>query len=252
MPVLPTVSVVTPCYNAASTIERCIDAVWQQRAHVLEHVVVDAGSTDGSLELLQGLAASRPDFMVLDSRPDRGISHGFNRGIALAKGDWIGISNADDWYTDNIIKQLRPIMHSGEAILHGRLRQHDPETQSVRDVGKINYRPEKHFTPLRTMPAQHPTCFVPRPVYDRVGGYDENYSVAMDYDFLQRAHLAGVPFVYTSDVVANFTRGGASANAPTVAALEMMTSQMLHQRRVVVPLVRYFMKRVQLARRQLG
>lgn len=250
---LPTVSIVTPSFNSASTIERCIDAVWAQRDQVLEHVVVDAGSTDGTVDILSKLAAERPDFLRIDVRRDRGISHGFNRGLDMARGEWIGIVNADDWYADSIIAELRPVMQqAGEAILHGRLRQHDPETGQSREVGKLAYDPAKHFEPLRKMPAQHPTCFVPRTVYDRVGGFSENFRIAMDYDFLQRAHLAGVPFTYVPKVITNFSLGGVSTQTPLAAAREMFASQVLHQKQVLVPLMRYLGKRLEIARKRLS
>lgn len=246
---LPTVSIVTPSFNSVSTIERCIEAVWAQRDQVLEHVVVDAGSTDGTVDILEKLAAERPTFLRIDVRPDRGISHGFNRGLDMARGTWIGIVNADDWYVDGVLALLRPMMLAGETILHGRLRQHDPETGQSRDVGKLKYDPAKHFDPLRKMPAQHPTCFVPRTVYDRVGGFSESFRIAMDYDFLQRAHLAGVSFTYVPEVITNFSIGGVSTQAPLAAAREMFASQVLHQKQVLVPLVHYLGKRLEIFRK---
>ena len=246
---LPTVSIVTRCFNAAQTIGRCLDSVWRQRDAVLEHIVVDASSTDGTVDILEGMAAERGDFMVVESRPDRGIAHGFNRGIALARGEWIGIVNADDWYEDGAVSRLRPVMAQGDAILHGRIRQHDSRTGTVREVGKLHYDPKRHFRPLPAMAAQHPTCFVPRAVYERVGGYAEGFRIAMDFDFLQRAHLAGVAFTYLPEVITNFSRHGASGQDPARATREMLASQILHQRAVLRPLAWYLGKRLRLALR---
>ena len=89
----PTISIVTPCLNAAATIGRTLDSVASQGYLGVEHVVVDGGSTDGTLELL----AQFPEVKVI-SEPDEGLSDAVNKGIALASGELVGWLNADDWY----------------------------------------------------------------------------------------------------------------------------------------------------------
>lgn len=238
---LPTVSIVTPVLNGAQTLARCLDSVAAQGDAVLEHVVVDGGSTDGGLDLVRERASRPGSRLVWSTGRDRGIADAFNKGVAACRGDWIGILNADDWYEAGIVERLRPLM-TAEAILHGRLRQHDPDTGQAREVGRLDYDPEIDFQPLKRMPAQHPTCFVPKSVYDRVGPFDTGFRLAMDYDWLLRAHLAGVPFVYRPDVIVNFARGGASGQDPRRAAREVLASQILHRGVVLVPLLIYLGK----------
>ena len=126
-----------------------------------------------------------------------------------------------------------------EVILHGRMRLHDPDSGASRETNARGYRLEKHFRPLEKMPAQHPTCFVPRSVYQRVGTFNTAFRLAMDYEFLLRAHLAGVPFEYQHVVVANFARKGASGQDPLAAMREVLVAQILHRNEVLDPVRQY-------------
>ncbi len=235
---IPSVSIVTPVFNCAATIERCLDSVWSQHEYLLEHFVVDAGSTDGTVEVLERYAALHPDFLFFSSEPDRGIADGFNKGIRASKGDWIGILNADDWYEDNALAKLIPYMDR-DAILHGRSRLHEPKTGAARESGTLDYDPARHFRPMEKMPAQWPTCFIPRSIYEGVGLYSTEFRLAMDYEFFLRAHLAGVEFRYLPEVIANFTLGGASGQDRNSARREMALAQMLHRREIWGPLRLY-------------
>src|SRR4029453_6680561 len=89
-------SIVTPCLNAVKTLEATLESVAVQDYPLVEHIVVDGGSTDGTLALLR----SRPDVRWI-SEPDEGLSDAVNKGIAMATGDLIGWLNADDLYHSN-------------------------------------------------------------------------------------------------------------------------------------------------------
>lgn len=232
------VSIITAVLNSVGTIERCLNSVWHQRQYVLEHIVVDGGSNDGTVDILKRHADRRPGFLHLTSEPDRGIADAFNKGIQAARGEWIGILNADDWYEDGALAKLAALMDR-DVILHGRMRLHDPSTGAHRESGTLNYDPARHFRPLESMPAQHPTCFVRRSVYQRVGLFNTEFRVAMDYEFLLRAHLAGVKFHYLPEVITNFTLGGASAQDRVSARREVVLAQMLHRREIWGPLRLY-------------
>jgi len=230
----PRVSIITVVLNGVGTIERCLDSVWRQREHVLEHIVVDGGSHDGTVDILSRHAAQQPGFLHFTSEPDQGIADGFNKGIQRVQGDWVGLLNADDWYEDGALAMLAAHMDR-DVILHGRMRLHDPETGASRESGRLDYDPARHFRPLETMPAQHPTCFVPRSVYQRVGSFNTDFHLAMDYEFLLRAHLDGVEFHYLPEVITNFNVSGASAQGGSAARREMMEAQILHLREVWGP-----------------
>jgi glycosyltransferase involved in cell wall biosynthesis len=224
----PRISIVTVVLNGGGTIERCLDSVWCQREHVLEHIVVDGGSTDGTVDVLERRVAEQSGFLSFTSEPDQGIADSFNKGIRRVHGDWVGLLNADDWYEDGALAMVAAHMDR-EVVLHGRMRLHDPQTGASRESGRLDYDPSRHFRPLETMPAQHPTCFVPGSVYQRIGLFNTEFRLAMDYEFLLRAHLGGVEFQYLPEVITNFDVSGASAQRGNAARREMMAAQILHR-----------------------
>lgn len=242
---LPCVSVVTPVLNGADTLERNLESVWRARRWVAEHIIQDGGSSDGTRDILESWQEKTDGFVKPVSEPDDGIADGFNRGInrALKKGGskWISILNADDWYDENAFDHLEPLFHLNFTILHGMIRQHRPDG-TTRVVGKADYDPERHFRPLKTMPAQHPTCFVAKDVYEKVGAFDKRFAIAMDYDFLLRAHLAGAHFHYVPHVITNFTVGGKSSEDPLLAAREVMQSKIENLHQTVAPRLWYLGK----------
>lgn len=221
----PRISVVTPVLNAAASLERNLESVWRARHWVCEHIIQDGGSTDGSRDILEHWRDKTGGFVSPRFEEDSGIADGFNRGIRRASGQWVAIQNADDWYDDEAFHHVEPYLDEPLTILHGMLRQHRHDG-SVREVGKRPYDPERHFRPRRTMPAQHPTCIIGRDVYDKVGPYDTRYSIAMDYDFLLRAHLSGVKFTYIPEVISNFSTSGLSSVNPLQGWREMLDSKL--------------------------
>ena len=190
--------------------------MWNLRDGFLEHIIHDSGS-------------------------EGGIGDAFNRGVARASGDWAGILNADDWYTEATFNHIAPHLDRQFTILHGMIRQHRLDG-STRVTGKRNHDPKHHFRSLKTMPAQHPTCFVHRRVYEQVGQFDTACSIAMDYDFLLRAHLANAEFIYIPEVITNFTVGRASSVMPLVGMREMWQSKKLYTGQIIRPTLWYFLQ----------
>ena len=228
----PTISIVTPVRNAASTLSRCLDAVRSQSAMVLEHIVVDGHSIDGSREILR---AREDGFVKVIDAPPRGIADAFNVGIGATRGDVIGIVAADDWYEPGAMAAIASSFNDEETILHGRVRLHDGPPIPPRVSPERAYDIARDFRPLERMPAQHPSCFVPRSVYARVGFFSTGFRLAMDYEFLLRCHLAGIAFRFIEEVIVNHATGGASSLDPRGARREVLAAQILHARRVTKP-----------------
>ena len=96
---LPTITVVTPSFNAAATIDETLRSVREQDYPHVEHVVVDGGSTDGTVDILD-----RAEGVCYVSEPDRGLSHAMNKGVAMASGSIVGWLNADDVYLPGALR----------------------------------------------------------------------------------------------------------------------------------------------------
>src|SRR5437870_3848405 len=97
------VSVITPCFNSAKTLRRTIESVNIQSHNEIEHIFVDGGSSDGSLDLIRAVSTRSPRIL---SEKDKGLYDAMNKGFRLATGDIIGILNSDDWYaTPSVVEQ---------------------------------------------------------------------------------------------------------------------------------------------------
>jgi GT2 family glycosyltransferase len=203
--VAPVVSIVTVTLNSAATLERTIRSVYAQTLPAIEHIIVDGGSTDGTLDLIHRLV--RPgDYWI--SEPDRGISDAFNKGVAMARGRFVQILNADDWLSeDQIERAIAALDASGADFAFGDLIFYDGDRPIFTYVGDANYSRTIH----RRMPSVgHATMLASRACYERIGLFDPAYRRAMDYDWLLRLHSAGGQGVYCRSVVGHMTHEGVS------------------------------------------
>lgn len=225
----PAVSIITVALNAAPTIRATLESVAAQTWRDLEHVVVDGGSTDSTCQLARDSGLG----VRLVSEPDHGIYDAFNRGLALARGRWITFLNADDVYAHPRV--LESVMdHADRApavgLFHADMDWVD-ETGRVVFEGRFLGGGEDPGFDLE-MPFHHPTVFVARAVYERLGGFDATFRLAGDFDFLLRAYLAGVRFQHVRDVWVRMSTRGRSEQQPLTGAFEMMRSWRLRTGRL--------------------
>jgi glycosyltransferase involved in cell wall biosynthesis len=205
------VSIITVSRNARDTIGDCLASVAAQSVRP-EHVIVDGMSTDGTLGLLRGWTGHRLEIV---SEPDQGIYDAMNKGIARARGDIIGILNADDWYASNrVLEQVRQAMSDPSVdACYGDLVyvQANAGTSACRTTrywraGTGTARSFYHGW----MPP-HPTFFVRRSVYERHGGFRLDLGSAADYEFMLRVMVKhGVKAAYVSSVLVRMRVGGVS------------------------------------------
>lgn len=203
------ISVVTATWNSAATIGECLASVAAQTYAHREQVVIDGASTDGTLAVLE---TCRGQLAVLQSEPDRGIYDALNKGLALASGDAVGFLHSDDLYAGPGV-----LAEVAEAFA-------DPQVSAV--YGDLEYvqrtdvrRVVRHwrsgaFTARKLawgwMPA-HPTLFVRREWYERIGGFDTSYRIAADYlSILQLFSQPGFRAVYLPQVLVRMRLGGES------------------------------------------
>jgi glycosyltransferase involved in cell wall biosynthesis len=199
-------TVVTVAFNSARTIGRTIDSIAAQTYPMLEYIVVDGGSTDGTVELLQ----SRVD--AIDrwvSERDAGISDAFNKGIAMANGEYIALVNSDDWLEPTHLSiAIEELNRTGADFVFGDLLLHSLDDQpSHMLVGDRQYaRSIRHSMPH----VNHPTIVCRRRVYEMRGLYDTTLRSAMDYEWLLRGYQAGVVGCYVPGMVTHMSMAGVS------------------------------------------
>lgn len=193
------ISIVTVCLNASTTIRKTIQSVLNQSRKADEYIIIDGGSTDGTLDIIKEYGTFVTHIV---SEKDKGISDAFNKGIQLATGDFIGILNADDWYEPSTL-HLVETYGKGADILHGKI-------QYWRGAEKDYLAEGNHHFLAKEMTIHHPTVFIRKKVYGQLGAFRLKYRYAMDYDLVLRFYLAGQRFEYIPLILANMAFDGAS------------------------------------------
>ena len=183
----------------------------QQDTAELELVVIDGGSTGGTMDVLE---AYRDRLAVLVSEPDEGIYDAMNKGIGLCTGDVIGILNADDRYSDPQVLADVLDLFKDERVdaCYGNQVFVDGNDRVVRYWKSGPYRAARLY--LGWMPP-HPTFFVRSRVYERLGVFDTRYPIAADYEFMLRVLLKhGISVKYIDRVLVRMAVGGNSRPSP--------------------------------------
>lgn len=177
---LPLVSVITPSFNQGNFIRETIESVLQQDYPNVEHIVIDGGSTDGTLAILQQYSQLGERFRFV-SEPDRGQSHAINKGLAMARGEIIGWLNSDDTYLPGAIRKAVHTLqqHPDWAMVHGK-------GYIINDRGHVirpyQVEPVDYKRLYSGCPVCQPTAFIRKQVFQQVGGVEEELQFCMDYD----------------------------------------------------------------------
>jgi glycosyltransferase involved in cell wall biosynthesis len=196
VPDLPSITVITPSFNAASTIEATLGSVRSQAYPRLEHLVVDGGSTDGTVEILRAAPGIR-----YISEPDRGLAHALNKGIAMASGDVIGELNADDLYEPGSLQAVGEAFRDQPSVrwLTGYCRIIDGDGEEIRRpvTAYKNALLRRYSTGLYLTHnfISAPATFFRRAMFETVGGFDERYRISVDYDLQLRIARQHDPLV---------------------------------------------------------
>jgi len=182
----PLISVSTACLNAAGTVEQCIESVLGQEFDDFEYLVMDGGSSDGTCEIIRRHAVG---MAYWHSQPDRGIAHAWNQGIARSTGNWLLFLNADDYfYRPQVLSRMAEAIaaHSENDVVFGQVRRVGRTHENKRSVniigGPFVWR---QFIMMDTIP--HPAALTKRDYFERVGTFDEGFSIALDYELFLRA-----------------------------------------------------------------
>ncbi len=219
------VSIITVCFNSEATIRDTIESVLAQKYSDIEYIVVDGQSTDKTMNILreyQGRIAK------IISEPDKGIYDAMNKGVALAKGDVIGILNSDDFYrTDHSISEVVAEFQKSPTtdMVLGSVdfvNEHDL-SHAVRYYKSTGFKPWKLRFGLM---APHPAAFIRHEAYKQVGTYKLNYKISADFDFFVRALLVyKLSFITVDKVWVRMRVGGVSTSG--LQSYKVSTQEML-------------------------
>ncbi|MEH7225242.1 glycosyltransferase family 2 protein [Bacillus sp. JJ1566] len=199
---LPKVSIITVSFNSVETIEKTIQSVINQTYSNVEYIIIDGGSTDGTVDVIKKYEDRITHWV---SEPDNGIYDAMNKGIKLSNGKLIGIINSDDWYETNAVKNAVDVYNRmNNVVIYGMLRMIKNE--------KVQFIKGYTHETLSNQMIQHPTCFVPKDLYDKYGVFNLKYKISADFELMQRLKANNVSFEMIEKIQANFRLGGASTS----------------------------------------
>jgi glycosyltransferase involved in cell wall biosynthesis len=199
----PLISIVMVTFNCDHYLRQAMESVLNQSYSNVELIVVDGGSTDGTLEIIQSFGDT---VAYWQSEPDKGIYDAMNKGIHLATGDWIGFKNADDWYCDGAFDVLVKSIQKYPAadVWYGN-------SYSVVQEEPLEVSP--FFTDHNTLGGNpgidHRSCFIRLDLHRKIP-FDTQYRLAADFDVFWRLKKAGAVFVHLNSFISYKRYGGAS------------------------------------------
>lgn len=201
-------SIITATLNCKDTIQSCIESIVSQSVPV-EHLVIDGGSTDGTLEILAKYGSS---ITKIVSEADCGVYYAMNKGILLASGDVVGFLHGDDFYAHNrvIEKVLKVFEKCNVDSCYGDLQyvSRNNPAKVIRHWKSTEFNNKK--IKWGWMPP-HPTFFVKKNIYEKYGAFDTNFSIAADYELILRFLVRHrISTYYIPDVLVKMRIGGKS------------------------------------------
>ena len=171
------ISIITVCYNEAATIEKTFKSIFSQSYTNIESIVIDGGSTDGTLDIIEKYKDKIAYFV---SEPDEGIYNAMNKGIKASSGEVLYFLNANDTlYSEDVIENvINTFKKEHSAFVYGNINLIYPAKNEIKKHNKgINY----HI--LLNQQICHQAVFYKKSLFDKFGLYDENFSIAADHDF---------------------------------------------------------------------
>lgn len=186
----PAISVVTPVFNGAAHIGACIENVAAQNLQEIEHIIVDGGSTDGTLDVVREWDRRYPHIRLIEG-PDRGQSDAMNKGIAAASADIIGVLNCDDYYEPFVLERAYRLMQNQPrpTLLVANCRVHNEMEGNSWTNRPSDLRLESLLMGIDyvEIPCNPSAYFYHKSVHDVIGPYDVDEHFAMDVEFILRA-----------------------------------------------------------------
>lgn len=205
----PIISLITITYNSAKTLRHTIDSIRNQTYREMEYIIVDGGSTDGTLDVIE----ENNDLVTKwVSEPDGGIYDAINKGIAMASGEYVGLLHADDMLADNGV--LKAIYHAIDQhrpdALYGDL-DYISASDNARLIRRWISSPFHPIMLKRGWMPPHPTLYVKREWFNHIGNYNSQMKIAADYDFILRLFSKpNLETIYLPQCLVKMRVGGAS------------------------------------------
>ena len=197
-------SIITISFNSKATIEKTILSVINQNYADKEYIIIDGGSTDGTLEIIDKY---RDHIDIVVSEKDEGISDAFNKGIRRSKGEFVLLLNSDDVLLDGVLTQVDRLIEADTDVFHTNINYLDEQGRFVTTLKPLL---DYNILLYRRMTLNHPGMFIRRVAYEKYGLYDTSYKCVMDRELLTRMYMKGAKFQYAEITTVDFALGGES------------------------------------------
>lgn len=210
----PLISVIVAAFNRSASLQRCIDSVAHQTYPHKELIIIDGGSTDGTVDVLN---ANNQKIAYWESERDRGIYHAFNKALNHAKGDWIYFLGSDDYLWDtqslnNIAQEIKNIKDKNIRLVYGKVAIVSQNGNVLQTINKP-WRQIKHLF-LQGCYICHQGVFHHKSLFEKHGKFDEAFPITGDYELLLRELKSkeNQPLFLPNITVAAMQTGGYSSS----------------------------------------
>lgn len=225
----PIISIIIAVYNGAKTLQQCIDSVAQQSYPNKELIIIDGGSRDGTVGLLEA-NNNKINFWI--SEPDRGIYNAWNKGLAQASGEWVCFLGADDFFWDNeALERMSVALQNvppDVRLAYSRIMLFTVDGKQLFPVGEPWEKMKTLFKQGMCLP--HQGVMHRRNLFEQNGNFDESFRIGGDYELMLR-ELKSAEAKFIPDIIAVAMRqGGLSSNpSSTVEAMrDIRRAQKMH------------------------
>jgi len=202
----PRFSIITVSYNAKEDLEKTIKSVSCQSLKEYEYIVIDGNSTDGTKEVLKKYD-KEINYWV--SEPDKGIYNAMNKGAKVARGDYLYFLNAGDTFFDkNTLEEVSREIDNNQDLVYGRIRvvNKNNDKSYIRDKKLTKFKIKLGFK------VSQQAVFIKRDTFNKVGGLDERYKIAADFDLLCKIFDGNYLIKKIDLVICNYDGDGVSSN----------------------------------------
>ena len=205
------ITIIIAVFNGAKTLQQCIDSVAQQSYANKQLIIIDGGSTDGTVELLQ---ANDQSISYWVSEPDSGIYNAWNKGLVQAKGEWVCFLGADDYFWDDLVlarmSESLVKLPANIRVTYSQIMLLSEDGQELYLTGEPWQKIKQRFKQLMSIP--HPGTMHSRDLFEQQGYFDESFRIVGDYELLLR-ELKTADAAYIPNMISvGMLQGGISSN----------------------------------------
>ena len=203
------ISIITINFNNANGLEKTLNSVRNQTFQNYEHIIIDGGSVDKSVEVIKYFLSDSQYAKHISywcSEKDKGIYNAMNKGIAHANGEYVQILNSGDWLIENSLEKVYPFLKSNkDNVIYGAIDCYN----DINYAGTISNTSDELYKSM----IPHPASFVSLNLHKKYGFYDESYKICADRAFMVHLKDNNVEFMHIPVIVSNFSFDGISSSS---------------------------------------